>query len=580
VDPGSDRRTRQSPVEDGAPNLLVDIQPVQGGFFGNRGIRRYTIGLASALLSRRVVRALLLNPGRQWHEEFPVALQSASEVAWSTRPALRELARDAAAYVITSPFEQTSPVESALPPFVVESGMPIVSVLYDLIPETIDVYPPSLMPTYWARRELLREADLLLTLSQHVRREAIERLAIDPARVAVVGAGVSDFFRPRRPGERPRDLLAECVPRVTRPFALSVTGWLANKNAGGLMEAWSRLPRQLRDDRQLVLTCPLPPDAEGVWNDMASGLGLAPDDVVVTGQVGDHVVRALYQEAELFVAPSYEEGFGLPVLEAAVCGCPVITSNASSLPEVLEWDPSTFPPHDVDAIAGSIERGLLDSRFRADLRAVGDAAARRHTWDSVVDRTIRACAGMPAPRRPRRDVRLRVAIVGRLSEAMSRVAAAVDRATALLKEGSQVDCFDVAPSPRSKATMAGRAPLPPDVRRYPARALGQVFDPWGYDTIVYVLDRHPAHELLALARDHPGVVWFVDAPNDRVLSTDLARRASAILRSPEVAPFSVDPGPFGRRVPTTVASPEDAMAANGLLEAFAGRHPSVTRPDG
>src|SRR6059058_5306514 len=209
MEPGPGRRTRRSAITDGARSLLVDIQTVQGGFFGNRGIRRYAIGFASALLSRRVVRALLLNPGRTWQEEFPAELQTASEIAWSTRRTLREFAPDATAYVITSPFEQTSPVESAFPPYVTETGMPVVSVLYDLIPEVMDVYPKSLMRAYWARRELLKQVDLLLTLSDHVRGDAIERLDVDPRRVATVGAAASNFFQPRRPGEQPRQLLTE-----------------------------------------------------------------------------------------------------------------------------------------------------------------------------------------------------------------------------------------------------------------------------------------------------------------------------------------------------------------------------------
>src|SRR5262245_48316842 len=441
---GSGRRTRRSAIIDGAPSLLVDIQTVQGGFFGNRGIRRYAVGFASALLPSRAVRALLLNPARTWYEEFPPELQGATEVAWSTRHTLRELARDdAAAYVITSPFEHGPPVESALPPFVTESGMPIVSVLYDLIPELMDVYPPSLMPAYRARRKLLEQADLLLTLSEHVRRDAIERLGFDPQRVAVVGAGASSFFRPRQPGERPRELIAERLPGLTRPFALSVTGWPANKNADGLIEAWSRLPPRVRRDHQLVLTCPLPPGGAEIWAGMAGGFGLAPDDVIVTGQVDDDVVRSLYQAAELFVAPSHEEGFGLPVLEAARCGCPAITSSTSSLPEVLAWEPSTFPPDDRDAMAAAIEGALLDSAFRADLRAVGDAAASRHTWDRVAERTLQGCASMRPPRRPRRVPLPRIALVTRLSDNAPRTALAVDQAVSSLRGSCEVDWFDV-----------------------------------------------------------------------------------------------------------------------------------------
>ncbi len=553
MESGSGRHTRRSPIGDAAPGLLVDIQTAQGGFFGNRGIRRYAIGFARALRARSVVRALLLSPARPWHEEFPAELLGADEVAWATLPTLRALESDAAAYIVTSPFEKAVPVESAVPPFVFKSGIPIVAILYDLIPEIVDVYPPSLMRSYWARRPLLQQVDLLLTLSEHVRRDAIARLGVAPERVAVIGAAASDHFRPRRPDGQPRVVLAEHLPRITRPFVLSVTGWLPNKNAEGLIEAWARMAPSIRADRQLVLTCPLPPGADAAWNDMASGLGLAPDDVVVNGSVDDEIVRALYQEAELVVVPSFEEGFGLPALEAARCGCPAITSNASSLPEVLEWEPATFPPGDLDAMAAAIERGLLDSGFRADLRAVGDAAARRHTWDRVAERAIRACASMPAPRRQRRVAPRRIAVIARLSSPRQHHARAIDRAIVSLSSSCDVGLFDVAQRSTRPAATTGRA-YQGDGRSYPAAMLGKVFDPWGFDTLVYVVDRHPPRELIDLARAHPGVAWFVETPDDHVVAAELARRAVAVIRSPELPTLPVDAGPFGRAVPVTSVS--------------------------
>jgi len=564
-------------VNDGATGLLVDVQTVQGGFFGNRGIRRYAIGFARALSSRGVVRTLLLNPSAPSHEEIPSEIRNSGELSWSTRRNLRALDGSEVAYVMTSPFERALPVESAIPSYVLESAMPTVAVLYDLIPEIVDVYPPELMPAYWARRRIVQGVDLLLTLSEHVRRCAIERLGVPDERVAVIGAAVSDYFRPRRPGEQPQAVLAAQVPRVTRPFVLSVTGWSASKNVEGLVEAWARLPRPVRADRQLVLTCPLPPGAESAWSDLAGGLGLAPDDVVVTGQVDDAVVRALYQEAELSVLPSYEEGFGLPVLEAARCGCPAITSRTSSLPEVLDWEPATFPPERVDAIAEVLERGVLDPGFRSDLHAVGAAAAARHTWDRVAERTIRACSAMPALDRPRRAAPPRIAFVGAFTPADGPTATAVDRVVPFLAANGHVDRFDTATT-----TDPGARRSAPRVRRdgvgsYPARALGQQCDPWGYDAIVYVVDAHPGPELVRLAETCPGVPWFVDAPRDRRVAVDLARGAMAIVRQSDVPDLAVDPGPFGRSRPVVPVPADGASAARALLDVIGPRRP-VTRP--
>jgi glycosyltransferase involved in cell wall biosynthesis len=558
------------------PDLLVDIQTVQGGFFGNRGIRRYVLGFARALEERACVRALLLNPSRPWHEELPSDLRTAPGIAWSTRRKLRELTEEgAAAYVMTSPFEQASPNESVLPSLVVESGTPIIAVLYDLIPEIVDVYPASLMPGYRARRELLKDADLVLTLSEHVRRDAVRRLGIPMERTAVIGAAASELFRPRGPGEDPGAVLAAQLPRVSRPFVLSVTGWQAHKNVEALIEAWSRVPNDVRRQHQLVLTCPLPPGADTVWNEVAVGFGLAQDDVVVTGRVDDDVVRALYQQAELFVLPSFEEGFGLPVLEAARCGCPAITSSTSSLPEVLEWEPATFPPEDVDRMAESVERGLLDPGFRADLRAVGDAAARRHTWDRVADRTVDACSDMPAGRRPRRHPPLRIALVGRFAPTTTPTATAVDRVMAPLPSTCRVDRFDTAEAGRASAASPSRSER---VRTYPLRALGRARDPAGYDAIVYLVDAHPTRELRDLAKAHPGVVWFVEQPRDHLADAELRRDASTIVRAAALPALAVDSGPFGRASRSMAAPEHGDREAEGLLAALGLPASTVTQP--
>ena len=564
-------------MTDQVPDLLVDIQTVQGGFFGNRGIRRYALGFTRAMLRSDVVRALLLNPSRAWLEEVPGDIRTAPNLEWATRRKLRDLTEGGtAAYVMTSPFEQASPTESVLPSLVVESCTPIIAVLYDLIPEIVDVYPPSLMPGYRARRQLVKDADLVLTLSEHVQRDAVRRLGVPVERTAVIGAAASEFFRIRDPGERPLDVLAAHVPRLTRPFVLSVTGWQAHKNVEALIEAWSRVPPVVRRRYQLVLTCPLPPGGDTAWNNMAEGVGLAPDEVVVTGRVDDNVVRALYQQAELFVLPSYEEGFGLPVLEAACCGCPAITSGSSSLPEVLDWEPATFPPEDVDRMAETVERGLLDPVFRADLRAVGDAAARRHSWGRVGERTIDACSRVTAGRKPHRTAPPRIALVGRFAPPAMPTAIAADRVSAQVPSTWRVDRFDTAdPTRRGAASSASPAPRSGS---YPVRAMGRVRDPWGYDAIVYIVDADPTRELLDLATAYPGVVWFVEQPAVHAAIAELTRDALVIVRPAELPALAVDAGPFGRSSPSVAVPEIGARDLDAVLAALGLPAPLVTQP--
>jgi len=101
------------------------------------------------------------------------------------------------------------------------------------------------------------------------------------------------------------------------------------------------------------------------------------------GRVADADLPALYRGAAAFVYPSLFEGFGLPVLEAMACGVPVVTSNASSLPEVAGEAALTVPPHDVPALAAAVRAALTDEGLALRLRAAGPIRAAGFTWSGT-----------------------------------------------------------------------------------------------------------------------------------------------------------------------------------------------------
>jgi hypothetical protein len=429
-------------------------------------------------------------------------------------------------------------------------------VLYDLIPEIIEVYPPELMAGYRARRELIKQVDLVLALSEHTRRDAIERLGIPPERVDVIGAGGSDFFRPPARGDQPALLLAERLPAITKPFVLCVTGWSAHKNAEGLIDAWARLPPATRDECQLVLTCRLPPQAGTAWVDRGRERGLRNGDLVVTDYVDDDTLRALYQQARLFVLPSFYEGFGLPVLEAALCGCPAIASNASAIPEVLQWSPATFSPSDLDEMASRVERGLSDEEFRLQLRRVGEAAATRHTWERVADRTITACARLGATSTRRRVPKPRIALVGAFPPGDGSWSG---RLTRVLGSTAEVDRFDTSDADGGSDVQ----------RRRPLAMLGRTVDPWSYDAIVYLVDEVTPPAVLDAGRRYPGIVWFTAPPAECPEARAYSSAARARLVSPDTgAPDGpAQLAPYARPAPTRTVSVDDLEdAAASLIE--------------
>jgi glycosyltransferase involved in cell wall biosynthesis len=104
------------------------------------------------------------------------------------------------------------------------------------------------------------------------------------------------------------------------------------------------------------------------------------------GFVPDRTLAALYRLASLFVFPSLYEGFGLPPLEAMACGTPVITSNVSSLPEVMGDAALLIDPYEPDAIADAMRRVLTDERLRQDLKARGLRRVAEFSWERSVAR--------------------------------------------------------------------------------------------------------------------------------------------------------------------------------------------------
>ena len=152
---------------------------------------------------------------------------------------------------------------------------------------------------------------------------------------------------------------------ITLPYLLYVGGINARKNIAQLFEAFSRLLAR-HNDLMLVI------GGKRQWQTDAidatfDRLNLS-DHVHFTGYVADADLPALYSAAELFVFPSLYEGFGLPPLEAMACGVPAVTSNASSLPEVVGDAALTVDPYAVDDLTAAVERALTDRALRADLR--------------------------------------------------------------------------------------------------------------------------------------------------------------------------------------------------------------------
>lgn len=269
---------------------------------------------------------------------------------------------------------------------------PIVNFSWSLVLhlKTLHAYtsPDSIPPLVRAYRRLnyprnARAADAIIINSQSLRSEIEQYLSVDPGKMKLIYEAVDhDTFRPGDAGAARAHLVSY---GVTKPFVLFVSSLWAYKNCDGLLRAWA-LRRSEMGDRQLVIVG-AGRDEEYVakLHALAADLGIAEDVVFVGGVALDETVR-FYQGADAFVYPSFNETFGLPILEAMACGCPVVTSDVSAMPETAGGAAVLSDPGDPASIARAVIEALGPGRDQ--LRNSGLRRASEFTWAATAASTL------------------------------------------------------------------------------------------------------------------------------------------------------------------------------------------------
>ncbi|MBV8318264.1 MAG: glycosyltransferase, partial [Planctomycetaceae bacterium] len=260
-----------------------------------------------------------------------------------------------------------------------------MAVIYDLIPllfQSETIYDIDLMRSYRTLHEL-RRYDALLAISESTRADCRAMLGLPEHRVVTIGAASDpDFFCPEAPEARlqPEPVLLELG--ITRPFVLNVGGSDWRMNHVGMIDAFARLPRNLRERLQLVLTFSNFPDQDDALRRRATEVGIG-GALILTGEVSDHALRALYRRCDAFVFPSLYEGFGLPLLEAMLCGAPVVAGNNSSQPEVVGDAGLLANAADPADLAAKLAAILRDPALTETLRIRALDQAGRFRWERV-----------------------------------------------------------------------------------------------------------------------------------------------------------------------------------------------------
>jgi len=231
----------------------------------------------------------------------------------------------------------------------------------------------------------VRHADHILADSDATRRDIIRHLAVPPGKVTTVHLAANPLYAEVPAGSDIDDTLRRY--QLPRGFILAVGTLEPRKNLPTLLRAYVKLRRESGFDLPLVLA-----GARG-WNDgdifsLIESLGLA-GSVVHISSLDDLQLAHLYRAAAVLALPSHYEGFGLPVLEAMHCGCPVVISDRGSLPEVAGDAAILLDPDDPDLWSEALSRVLTCSEDREGMVARGYLQAKRFTWRKTAIETLK-----------------------------------------------------------------------------------------------------------------------------------------------------------------------------------------------
>lgn len=217
--------------------------------------------------------------------------------------------------------------------------------------------------------KILYRADGLIAVSENTRQDAIRLLGIAPDRIETIYSGVPEEYFDAQPARR------------ERPYALYVGTIEPRKNLDTLLDAWSQLKPDLRQQFELLIAGPPGWSSENT-------IARIRAEATYLGYISEADLPGLVAGASLFVYPSLYEGFGFPVVQAMAAGVPVLTSNNSCLPEIAGDAAVLVDPHSASEIAAGLT-GLLESEARrAQLGLRGRARAQQFHWDACAEKSL------------------------------------------------------------------------------------------------------------------------------------------------------------------------------------------------
>lgn len=227
-----------------------------------------------------------------------------------------------------------------------------------------------------------RFADLIIVDSNHTKNDIIKYLKIPAQKIRVVHLAANENFKPLK-----KEVLENLAKKyhLKHPYILHVGTLEPRKNLVFLIRAFYLAKKKYQIKHKLVITGKKGWHYQKLFSE-TKRLGLN-EEVIFTDYIPDKEMPAIYNLADLFVFPSFYEGFGLPVLEAMSCGIPVISSNTSSLPEVVGEAGILLPPENESLWAEKMAKTLGNGELRKTMGHKGIEQAKKFSWQKCAQET-------------------------------------------------------------------------------------------------------------------------------------------------------------------------------------------------
>lgn len=395
--------------------LLIDMQGAQAEY-RHRGIERYVMALVRHLLKHSkeheihlLINGNLSESAGSLQKQFAVLMNPSNIHSWfsplpihandRTNQRRRQMAQE----IYLAKIETIAPDVFFIPSLfegktrsamvtVPDKTSPFATVVtsHDLIPMlyTQEYFheDESGQEFYFQQLEQLKRADRWIAISNSSKQELVEHLDLPETKIHTTYLGVEPQFKPSEETES-LNRLPESF-KIDRPYFLYTGGGDPRKNLGTLVNAFAALDCKVRDGYQLVLAGELNDSVRHQLQEQIQATGLDEQQVRLLGYISEKNLIRLYQQAFCLVFPSRHEGFGLPAVEAMACGIPVIVSNQTSLPEIVDHSEALFDPSDSSSLTQKLLQMIQDETLRRNLADYSLQRSRDFCWERCAEETM------------------------------------------------------------------------------------------------------------------------------------------------------------------------------------------------